>query len=149
MADVLVHALAGGSSLSLCAGIVWFTIRGPHLRERLWTRAAERHVTRTQSRRRRHIEHGTDSRRTLRALHNDFDPTCIHAWGDRNPEANDTTNRDFGGEATSIFELRCIVCRPYTGDEDQTLLDPDATADARPSTLPSPTRRLTTRMRMP
>lgn len=124
MPDLLVHAIAGGSSLSLCAGIVWFTIRGPAWRERLWTRAHEHAVTRTQARRRARIERGTVSRRVTRALHNDFDPTCDYWYGDRHPEANDTTNRDFGGHPTSIFDLRCLVCRPYTDAEDQHLTEP-------------------------
>lgn len=128
MTDVLVNAVAGGCSLTLVAGIMWVTVRGPQMRERLWTRTAERGVTRIQSRRRAHIERGTTTARTTRALHNDFDPACDHWWGDRRPEANDTTNRDFGGAFTPMTEHRCVVCRPYTDDEDRALTDADLTA---------------------
>lgn len=126
--DLLAHLIAGGSSAGLCAGIVWFAIRGPIWRERLWTRTAERGVTRIQARRRAHIERGTTTARTTRAMHNDFDPACDHWWGDRHPEANDTTNRDFGGASTATTERRCVVCRPYTDDEDRALTDDDLTA---------------------
>ena len=123
MTDLLAHAVATGYSLTLVAAIMWITVRGPQIRERIWTRTAERDVTRIQSRRRARIEHGTTTGRTTRALHNDFDPACDHWWGDRHPEANDTTNRDLDGAFTPMTEHRCVVCRPYTDDEARTLTD--------------------------
>lgn len=82
-------------------------------------------MSRTQARRRARIERGSTSRRTLRALHNDFDDACDYWFGDRRPEANDTTNRDFGGASTPTTDLRCLMCRPYTDTEDQHLTAPD------------------------
>ena len=129
MTDILLDLAADLIALAFALAVVGFSVlfsvRGPVWRERLWTRAAEHQVTRIQARRRARIERGSTSKRTTRALHNDFDYECVYGWGDRRPEANDTTNRDFGGESTSIFERRCIVCCPYADDEDQALIGPD------------------------
>lgn len=125
MTDFLIDAAALAFALSVTGFSVIFAARGPVWRERLWTRAAERRVSRVQARRRARIERGSTSKRTTRALHNDFDYECVYWWGDRRPEANDTTNRDFGGQSTSTFERRCVVCRPYAADEDQALVNED------------------------
>jgi hypothetical protein len=129
MTDFLVDAIALACSLTLVAGVLAVTWRGPVWRERLWTRAAERRVAQVQARRRARIERGSTSKRTTRALHNDFDFECVYWWGDRRPEANDTTNRDFGGGSTSTTERRCVVCRPYAEDEDRALIGPDPVED--------------------
>lgn len=139
--DLLADALALAFALTVVGFSVLFSVRGPVWRERLWARAAERRVARVQARRRARIERGSTSKRTARAMHNDFDYECVYWWGDRRPEANDTTNRDFGGGSTSTFDRRCIVCRPYAEDEDQALVGAEpvydllAPADRDPSTI--------------
>lgn len=62
-------------------------------------------------------------RRVLRARHNDHDFACRFWFGDRNPNENDRTNHDFGGDPTRLDQRRCLVCRPFDDQESGTLLD--------------------------
>lgn len=65
---------------------------------------------------------------TERALHNDLDFACDHWWGDRCPGADDLDNRNLDGSPVGPTAARCLVCRPYTADEDRALLEPASRA---------------------
>lgn len=70
------------------------------------------------------VSFGRVRARTQRALHNDHDYDCVHWWGDRRLEKDDDENRALDGQEVWISDRRCLVCRPLTDDEAQTLLDP-------------------------
>lgn len=59
-----------------------------------------------------------------RRQHNDFDFDCVHWWGDRHPDPDDGRNRYFGGSPALTDDRRCLVCRPYTEEEQRALLEP-------------------------
>lgn len=123
MTDVLVSmALVVGSATGPALAL-WWAHRGPALAVEARRRREDRGVRRQMSLVRSRVERGATGRRTERALHNDFDMHCVHWWGDRNPAAADPTNRDFGGRPTGFTERRCLVCRPYTGDEADHLVE--------------------------
>lgn len=57
-------------------------------------------------------------------MHNDLDAACRFWWGDRRPAAGDQRNRHLDGSAASLHDRRCVVCRPFSQEEEADLLAP-------------------------
>lgn len=119
--EALRYALAGLVVLLLPA-CLYISTKGEDIRLALVARSERRAVDKRNRAVRRLVEGGRISRRTERALHNDYDYACVHWWGDRNPGITDTSNREFDGSPTSIGSRRCTICNPITPTDEDVFL---------------------------